>query len=175
MFVTADVKLSNCVDCGYSGLTHASCFVFCIPCPLPTQYISVLHLSWGLLFKNLKIGIYRRGWGGRVFVEKAYRSSKWWEVKDWGESVSELMIVKKKNNYQKLYTVLSCLGVCTLVHVVKFEFVSCVLLLVLSCLLCNCCWLTVCIVVVVWCVLSSYVYLLYCVYCCFYFRCRTAG
>ena len=40
---------------------------------------------------------------------------------------------------------------------------SCVLLLVLSCLLCNCCWLTVCIVVVVLCVLLSYVYLLYCV------------
>jgi len=30
--------------------------------------------------------------GGRVFMEKVYRSSKWWEVKDWGESVSELMI-----------------------------------------------------------------------------------
>jgi len=38
------------------------------------------------------------------------------------------------------------------------------LLLVLSCLVCNCCWLTVCIVVVVLSVLlSSYVYLLYCV------------
>jgi len=37
-------------------------------------------------------------------------------------------------------------------------------LLVLSCLVCNCCWLAVCIVVVVLCVLlSSYVYLLYCV------------
>jgi len=30
----------------------------------------------------------------------------------WGESMSELMIVKK-NNYKKLYTVLSCLGVFT--------------------------------------------------------------
>jgi len=40
-----------------------------------------------------------------------------------------------------------------------------VLLLVLSYLLCNCCWLTVCIDVVVLCVLSSYVYLLY--YVCF--------
>ena len=38
---------------------------------------------------------------------------------------------------------------------------SSVLLLVLSCLVCNCCWLTVCIVVVVLCVLLSYVYLLY--------------
>ena len=44
-----------------------------------------------------------------------------------------------------------------------FQFVSSVFLLVLSCLLCNCCWLTVCIVVVVLCVLLSYVYLLYCV------------
>jgi len=41
------------------------------------------------------------------------------------------------------------------------SFVSCVLLLVLSCLLCNCCWLTVCIVVVLLFVLLSYVYLLY--------------
>ena len=28
----------------------------------------------------------------QVFMEKVYRSSKWWEVKDWGESMSELMI-----------------------------------------------------------------------------------
>ena len=34
-------------------------------------------------------------------------------------------------------------------------------LLVLSCVVCDCCWLTVCIVVVVLCVLLSYVYLLY--------------
>ena len=39
---------------------------------------------------------------------------------------------------------------------------------VLSCLLCNCCWLTVCIVILCVCVVL-------CVYCCFYFRCRTAG
>jgi len=29
-------------------------------------------------------------------VEKVYRSSKWWEVKDWGESISELMTEKKQ-------------------------------------------------------------------------------
>jgi len=46
------------------------------------------------------------------------------------------------------------------VHFV-YKFVSCVFLLVLGCLLCNCCWLTVCIVVVVLRVLLSYVYLLY--------------
>ena len=33
--------------------------------------------------------------GGTVFMEKFDRRSKRWEVKDWGESVSELMIVKK--------------------------------------------------------------------------------
>jgi len=43
-----------------------------------------------------------------------------------------------------------------------YQFVLWVLLLVLSCLVCNCCWLAVCIVVVFLCVfLSSYVYLLY--------------
>ena len=42
---------------------------------------------------------------------------------------------------------------------VLFQFVSCVLLLVLSYVVCICCWLAVCIVVVVLCVLSSYVYL----------------
>ena len=30
------------------------------------------------------------------FCDKVYVSSKWWEVKDWDESVSELMIVKKQ-------------------------------------------------------------------------------
>jgi len=51
--------------------------------------------------------------------------------------------------------------------------VSCVLLVVLSCLLCNCCLLIVYIVVVIVCVcvLLSYVYLLYCVGIAgFYFR-----
>ena len=100
-------------------------------------------------------------------------------MKDRGESVCELMIEKKKvtRNYTQY-----CLAWVFLpfVHVVKFKFVSYVLLLVLSCLVCNCCWLAVCIVVVVLCVLlSSYVYLLYCVciagFFFVYFRCRTAG
>jgi len=43
----------------------------------------------------------------------------------------------------------------------KQYFIPHVLLPVLSCLLGNCCWLTVCINVVVLCVLLSYVYLLY--------------
>jgi hypothetical protein len=31
----------------------------------------------------------------RKYKIKVYRGSKWWEVKDWGESVSELVIGKK--------------------------------------------------------------------------------
>ena len=66
----------------------------------------------------------------------------------------------EKNNYKKLYTVLSYLGV--------FTFCTRCILICLVCFvssfklfLCNCCWLTVCIVVIVLCVLLSYVYLLY--------------
>ena len=96
-------------------------------------------------------------------------------MEDWGESASELMVVKK-NNYKKNCTQDSLAWVfLPFVHVV-FSFVSGVLFLVLSCLLGNCCWLTVCIVVVDLCVLLSYVYLLY--YVCivfFYFKCQTAG
>jgi len=38
---------------------------------------------------------YREG-GEQAFMEKVYRSSKWWEVKDWSESVSELVIGKNQ-------------------------------------------------------------------------------
>ena len=79
-------------------------------------------------------------------------------MKDWGESASDLMIVKKIS-YKKLYTVLFCLGVLPFVHVV-FQFVSVVLFLVLSCLLGNCCWLTVCVVII-------RVFVVLCVYCFF--------
>jgi len=90
-----------------------------------------------------------------------------------GESVSELMIKKtitrNCTQYSLTWVFLPS------VHVV-FLFVSCVFSLVLSCLVCNCCWLTVCVVVVVLCVLLSYMYLLYYVgIAVFYFRCRTAG
>ena len=53
-----------------------------------------------------------------------------------------------------------------------------VLLLVISCVVCNCCWLDVCIVVVVLYVLLAYVYLCTMwalLFFFFYFRCRTAG
>jgi len=36
-----------------------------------------------------------------LILEKVCRSSKWWEVKNWGESVSELMILKKKKQLQE--------------------------------------------------------------------------
>ena len=75
------------------------------------------EVEWG----EVKCSI---GRGGRVFKEKVYRSSKWWEVKDCGESVSELMI--KKTNYKKLYAVLSYLGV--------FTFCSCCILICLVCI-----------------------------------------
>jgi len=78
------------------------------------------EVEWG----EVKYSIGNMGGGERVFMEKVYRSSKWWEVKDWGESVSELMIRKK--NYKKLYTVLSCLGV--------FTFCTCCK--ILNCLVC---------------------------------------
>ena len=64
--------------------------------------------------------------GERVFMEKVYRSSKWWELKDWGESVSESVIVKKNHINKKLYTVLSYLGV--------FTFRTCCKILI--CLVC---------------------------------------
>jgi len=51
------------------------------------------------------------------------------------------------------------------------QFVSCVLLLVLSCLLRNCCWLAVCSVVVVLCVcvVILCVYVVLCEHCFFFF------
>ena len=83
-------------------------------------------------------------------------------MKDWGESVSEL-VIGKENTLTR-----NCTQCCltwvflSFVHVVKFQFVSCVLLLVLSCLVCNCCWLAVFIVVVM-CIVVL------CVHCCFFF------
>jgi hypothetical protein len=70
------------------------------------------EVEWG----EVKCSIRKGGGGGRVFMEKVYWSSKWWDVKDWGESMSELGI--EKNNNKKLYTVLSYLGVLPFVHVV---------------------------------------------------------
>ena len=68
-------------------------------------------------------------------------------MKDCGESASEL-VIEKKNCTQYCLTWVFL----PFVHVVKFKFVSCVLLLVLRCLVCNCCWLAMCIVEVILCV-----------------------
>ena len=57
------------------------------------------------------------------------------------------------------------------------KLVSGGLLLVLSCLVCNCCWLTVCIFVVVFmcCYLMCICFTMCVLLFFFYFRCRTAG
>ena len=50
---------------------------------------------------------YGEGGGGKqLFMEKVYSSSKWWEVKDWGESVSELKIEKKKQLQETAHSTL---------------------------------------------------------------------
>jgi len=48
-------------------------------------------------------------------MEKVYRSSKWWEVKDWGESVSKLMIAEKKQLQETVHStvLLGCFTLCT--------------------------------------------------------------
>ena len=80
-------------------------------------------------------------------------------MKDWGESVGELMIggggtiTRNCTQYSVIRVFLP------FVHVV---FVSCVLLLVSSCLVCTCCWLAVCIVIL-------FVFVVLCVHCFFFF------
>ena len=81
-------------------------------------------------------------------------------MKDWGESVSELMI--KKNNYKKLYTVLSYLGVftfctcciliCLVCFVASFKL-SCVLLLLVDRV--YCCSCLVCVVMCICCTVCA--------------------
>ena len=70
-------------------------------------------------------------------------------MKDWGESVSELVI---ESNYNKQNTVLSCLGV--------FTFCTCCIVICIVCIVASfklscvyCCSYLVCIVVVVLCVI----------------------
>jgi len=80
-----------------------------------------------------------------------------------------IITIIHSNNYQKLYTVLSCLGVLTFGTCCKILICLVCLVASLSCLLCNRCCLTVCIAVVVLCVLLSYVYLLHSVCIAFFF------
>ena len=44
------------------------------------------EVEWG----EMKCSIVK-GEEERVCMEKFYSSSKWWEIKDWGESVSEFL------------------------------------------------------------------------------------
>ena len=44
----------------------------------------------------------------QVFMEKVYTSSKWWEGKNWGESVSELMINKELQETVHRAVLLGC-------------------------------------------------------------------
>ena len=61
----------------------------------------------------------------RVFIEKVYRSSKWWEVKDWGESASDLMIVKKNKQLQETVHSTVLIG--------RFTFCTCGIVICLGC------------------------------------------
>ena len=71
----------------------------------------------------------------------------------------------------KLYTVLSCLSVFTFYPCCKILIcLVCIVASFLSCFVCNCCWLAACIVVVI-----LRVFAVLCVYCRFYFKCRSAG
>ena len=96
------------------------------PIQSPTKWNKVKwtkqsEVEWG----EVKCSVVNGGGGWRVFMENVYRNSKWWDVKDWGESVSELGIGNKNSN-KKLYTVLSCWGV--------FTFCTCCILICLACI-----------------------------------------
>ena len=98
-------------------------------------------------------------------------------MKDWGESVNELMIKKQLQE-----TVLSYLSVFYLLYMFYSNLSPGVLLQVLSCVVCNCCWLAVCIVVVVLCVCVCVCCYLMCICCTvcallffFLLKCWTAG
>jgi hypothetical protein len=49
-------------------------------------------MKWSdVKWREVQLG---KGGGERVSMEKVYKCSKGWEVKDWGEIVSELMVGK---------------------------------------------------------------------------------
>ena len=94
-------------------------------------------------------------------------------MKDWGESMSELMI-KKKTITRNCTLLLGCFY---LLYMFYSNLSPGVLLLVLSCFVCNCCWLAMCVVVVLR--VCCYLMCICCTMCAlcffFYFRCRTGG
>ena len=113
--------------------------------------------------------------GGGVFMEKVYRTGKWWEVMECVESVSEWMIGGE--TYKKLYTALSyldvftfytCILICLMRIVVSFKL-SCVWLLLIGRVYCCSCLVCIFVILCVFVVLFAH-----CLFF-FYFRCRTAG
>ena len=95
--------------------------------------------------------------GGRneTLWEKFIWVVKWWEVKGWGESVSTICVGKNTRNCIQYFLTLVLFTFCICC------ILRCLVYIVVSCLVC---------IVVTLCVFA-----LLCVYCCFYFRCRTAG
>ena len=89
---------------------------------------------------------------------------KWWEVKGWGESVSTVCAGKNTGNCIQyfltvvLFTFCKCCTLRCLVCIV----VSCLVCIVVNCLVCIVLVVFI-VVVVLFVLLSSYVYLLYCV------------
>jgi len=79
-------------------------------------------------------------------------------VKDWGESMCELLTVKRTITRNCTSTLL--FGCFNFFYMWLNSNLSRVLLLVVGCLNCNCCRLAVCIVVVILCV-----FVVLCVYC----------
>ena len=120
-------------------------------------WIQVIEMKWSEVQG-------REGGKNETLWEKFIWAVKWWEVKGWDESVSTICVGKNTGNCIRYF-----------LTVVLFTFCTCCILRCLECIVVSC---LACIVVVVLCVLlSSCVYLLYCV--CIavflYFRCRTAG
>jgi len=111
---TVDLGLLNTEHEGITVLRHAAGNYLCItqkffvtpptsPCNIPEDLTSsnnVATCNKAMWSERIKVKWNEVKWsevgGGPVFMEKVYRNNKWWKVKDWGESVSELMIVKKK-------------------------------------------------------------------------------
>jgi len=97
----------------------------------------------------------REGGKNETLWDKFIWVVKWWEVKGWGESVSEICVGKNTGNCIQYFLTL-----------VLFTFRTCCILRCLVCILVSC---LVCIVLILC------IFAVLCVYCCFYFRCRTTG
>ena len=93
-------------------------------------------------------------------------------MKGWGESVSELMIKKKQLQETVHSTVL--FGCFYLLYTFYSNLSPGVLFLVISCVVCNCCCLAVCIVVVFLCV-CCYLMCICCTMCLLLFFTLDAG